>query len=60
MPDQQTKLKRCGTYTWFGFTLPFERKLALIAEAGFQTICTWWDDTFAGTDGRKEGHFRLA
>ena len=42
MPDQQTKLKRCGTYTWFGFTLPFERKLALIAEAGFQTICTWW------------------
>ena len=60
MPDQQTKLKRCGTYTWFGFTLPFERKLALIAEAGFQTICTWWDDTFAGTDGRKEEHFRLA
>ncbi len=33
-----------GTYTWFGYDLPFAQELRLIREAGFDNICTWWDD----------------
>lgn len=60
MPPEQTKLEKCGTYTWFGFLLPFRERLRLIKDAGFDTVCTWWDDMFAETDGRKEDHFDQA
>lgn len=49
-----------GIYTWFGFVLPFEEKLRLIKAAGFETICTWWDDLFEDLDGKKEYHFEQA
>ena len=51
---------KCGIYTWFGYVLPFEEKLKLIRNAGFDTVCTWWDDLFAEIDGVKEEHFALA
>ena len=35
-------------------------RLKLIKEAGFDTICSWWGDTFIDLDGRKEDHFEMA
>lgn len=54
---RQEKLNTCGIYTWFGFMMPFREKLRLIKDAGFNTVCTWWDDMFSETDGRKEEQF---
>jgi sugar phosphate isomerase/epimerase len=58
--NEQMKMEKCGIYTWFGFVIPFPEKLRLIKEAGFDTICTWWDDMFVEIDGRKEEHFSQA
>lgn len=33
-----------GTYTWFGYDLPFAEELRLIRDAGFDSVCTWWGD----------------
>ena len=57
---QQKKIRKCGVYTWFGFLLPFREKLRLIKDAGFDTVCTWWDDMFLEMDGRKEEQFDQA
>lgn len=31
-----------GIYSWFGYKLPLEKRLKLIAEAGFSTTCLWF------------------
>jgi sugar phosphate isomerase/epimerase len=31
-----------GIYSWFGYKLPLEKRLKLIAEAGFTTTCLWF------------------
>ena len=31
-----------GIYAWFGFKLPLEKRLRLIADAGFTTTCVWF------------------
>jgi len=31
-----------GIYSWFGYRLPLEKRLELIAEAGFSTTCLWF------------------
>jgi len=31
-----------GIYGWFGYELPLEKRLKLIAEAGFTTTCIWF------------------
>lgn len=51
---------KCGIFTWFGYVLPFADRLSLIKDAGFDSICTWWADTFSDMDGRKEDHFEMA
>jgi sugar phosphate isomerase/epimerase len=33
-----------GIYAWFGYGLPLEKRLKLIAEAGFSTTCVWFGD----------------
>lgn len=43
-----------GLYTWFGYVYPFDQKLRFIKEAGFSTICTWWDDSIHAFDGPLE------
>lgn len=50
----------CGLYTFFGFLLPFAERLKRIRDAGFSSVCTWWGDTFAETDGDKRTHPALA
>ena len=54
---QQKKIRKCGV-PWFGFLLPFREKLRLIKDAGFDTVCTWWDDMFLEMDGRKNSSIR--
>ncbi len=54
MVTKAGRMERCGAYTWFGYVLPFEKKLELLRNAGFSTICTWWGDLFSDIDGRKE------
>ncbi len=49
-----------GVYTWFGYIYSFEEKLRYIKDAGFSTICTWWDNTFIGIDGDIREHRSLA
>ena len=49
-----------GLYTWFGYVRTFEEKMRLIGAAGFDTICTWWDDTFAELDGTRQEQVAMA
>ncbi len=49
-----------GVYTWFGYIYSFEEKMKYISDAGFDTICTWWDDTFIGIDGDIREHKNIA
>lgn len=53
-------MKGSGLYTWFGYVYSFEEKLKMIRDAGFDTICTWWDNTFIGIDGDITTHKELA
>ena len=36
-------LKR-GIFDWFSYDLPFEDRIALIRQAGFDTVMLWWED----------------
>lgn len=56
----QVKQVKYGIYTWFGYVRPFEERLRMIKDAGFDSICTWWGDTFFSMDGKKELHAELA
>lgn len=47
-------MQKSGTYTWFGYESPFEERLEKIKEAGFDTICTFWDSSMEAMDGRLE------
>ncbi|MBR6801412.1 MAG: sugar phosphate isomerase/epimerase [Eubacteriaceae bacterium] len=60
MQEKQIKMKGSGLYTWFGYVYGFEEKLRYIKDAGFDTICTWWDNTFIGIDGDITTHKELA
>ena len=33
-----------GMYSWFGYHLPLEKRLTLIAKAGFSTTCLWFGE----------------
>ncbi|MBI4765317.1 MAG: sugar phosphate isomerase/epimerase [Deltaproteobacteria bacterium] len=33
-----------GMYAWFGYRLPLEQRLKLIAQAGFSTTCLWFGE----------------
>ncbi len=55
-----SKKSYLGTYIWFGYMLPFEERLRLIKDAGFDSICSWWGDDFAFMDGKKEKHVKLS
>ncbi len=47
-------MKKSGTYTWFGYESSFEERLQKIKEAGFDTICTFWDRSMESMDGKLE------
>ena len=44
---------KTGIFTWFGYILPFDEKLRLIKEAGFDAVCLWWGNEFAESDGSR-------
>lgn len=46
-------MKKCGTYTWFGYTDPFSERLKAIKEAGFDTICTFWTKEMESMDAER-------
>ncbi len=54
------RFKELGIYTWFGYMRPFETRLQLIKEAGFDSICSWWGDDFILLDQKKEDHVELS
>lgn len=33
-----------GIFSWFGFVLPFQERIRLIKEAGFEATSIWWED----------------
>ena len=49
-----------GIFAWFGFILPPEEKFALIREAGFTSVCTWWDDALSEVNGKRITHADMA
>ncbi|AFM01682.1 MULTISPECIES: sugar phosphate isomerase/epimerase [Desulfitobacterium] len=36
--------QKIGIFSWFGFVLPFEERIALIQETGFTGTSLWWED----------------
>lgn len=43
-----------GIFSWFGFVLPFQERIALIKEAGFTATSLWWEDEDAPYSMKKE------
>ena len=35
---------RLGIFSWFGYVMPFPKRLELIKKAGFDATCIWWED----------------
>ena len=50
---------RLGIFSWFGFVLPFQKRLSLIKEAGFDTTSIWWEDETTPWQIKKEHMPRL-
>ena len=48
---QESKERKLGIFTWFGYRLPIMERIQLIRETGFETVLHWWDDSFAEADG---------
>lgn len=48
-----------GIFSWYGFVLPFEERITLIKEAGFQATTLWWEDEHAPFRKKKESMPRL-
>jgi len=44
-------MQKTGIFTWFGYVLPMEERLALIREACFESVMLWWSGDFSETDG---------
>jgi len=42
-----------GIYSWFGYALPFEERIKLIKEAGFDSVMLWWSDDNVPINGLK-------
>ncbi|MBR5995472.1 MAG: sugar phosphate isomerase/epimerase [Eubacteriaceae bacterium] len=51
---------KTGIFTWFGYILPFDEKLRLIKEAGFDAVCVWWGNEFAESDGSRISQMEAA
>ncbi|MDQ7094897.1 sugar phosphate isomerase/epimerase family protein [Desulfosporosinus sp. PR] len=46
--------RRLGIFSWFGFVLPFQKRLSLIKEAGFDATSIWWEDEDTPWQTKKE------
>ena len=33
-----------GMFSWFGYSLPLEKRLEMIKQAGFDATCLWFGD----------------
>lgn len=53
-------MAKYGIFAWFGYRLPIDVRLRLIAEAGFDCVMLWWGDEFVEIDGEKTRHPDLA
>ena len=43
-----------GICFWFGYPITTEKRLKLIADAGFDSVFSWWGDQYIEIDGSKE------
>jgi len=34
---------KSGIFSWYGFVMPFEERISLIKEAGFEATSLWWE-----------------
>ncbi len=49
---------KLGIFNWFGYELPIEERVRLIADAGFDNISIWWGDQDQVPDmARRRGMF---
>ena len=35
---------KTGIFHWFGYILPFEERIKLIKNAGYDYVMLWWED----------------
>ncbi|MEA5017392.1 MAG: sugar phosphate isomerase/epimerase [Erysipelotrichaceae bacterium] len=42
-----------GIYSWFGYPVAFDDRMAMIKNAGFETVMLWWGDEREAVDGSK-------
>lgn len=37
---------KLSIFSWFGYIMPFEERIKIIKEAGFDAVSIWWEDEF--------------
>ncbi|WP_242966395.1 sugar phosphate isomerase/epimerase [Clostridium sp. BSD9I1] len=40
---------KVGIFSWFGYIMPFEERIKIIKESGFDAVSIWWEDEFQDT-----------
>lgn len=59
MANQEMAECPLGIFSWFGYVLPFQERIRLIKEAGFQATSLWWEDEGLPWPMKKEDMPRL-
>lgn len=47
------KNRDLGICSWFGFKYPFEKRMQLIHNAGFQSVMMWWGEEFSKKNAQE-------
>lgn len=51
---------KTGVFNWFGYILPFEERIKLIKQAGYDYVMLWWEnEDYPYTLSRKEFKIKL-
>lgn len=50
---------KAGIFSWYGFVMPFEERISLIREAGFEATSLWWESEDMPYPVKKEDMPRL-
>ncbi|SCZ81831.1 sugar phosphate isomerase/epimerase family protein [Acidaminobacter hydrogenoformans] len=58
--NQKSMLKnKAGIFSWYGFVMPFEKRIELIRQAGFGATSLWWEDEDMPYPTKREDMPRL-
>ncbi|MTI68334.1 MAG: sugar phosphate isomerase/epimerase [Firmicutes bacterium] len=44
---------KLGIFSWFGYIMPFDKRIRMIKNGGFDSTMLWWDEELFSKEGKK-------